>query len=143
MSSPLHQIEIERGKFLAAGEPGQIWNWESSAGRWRWARRVRLLTRHLRAGAEVLELGCDTGYFTWELCKTGASITAVDLSDDLLEIARSSVAADKVCFVRADAYCRLVQANVADDRPSRRLSRRLSGHQTQVRTVKRLSSSRP
>ena len=143
MSSPLHQIEIERGKFLAAGEPGQIWNWESPAGRWLWARRVGLLTRHLRAGVEVLELGCDTGHFTRELCKSGASVTAVDLSDDLLEIARSSVAADNVCFVRADAYCRLVQANEANDRPSRRLSRSLLGLKAQVRTGKRFSSSRP
>src|SRR5439155_720734 len=56
--------EIQHGRFLAEHGAREIWNWESPAGKLRWARRVKMLSRHLRPGMSVLELGCGTGYFT-------------------------------------------------------------------------------
>src|SRR5215467_9795010 len=47
-----------------------------------------MLSNHLRAGMSVLELGCGTGYFTLELARSGADIVAVDVSPELLEIAK-------------------------------------------------------
>jgi hypothetical protein len=56
--------EIEYGRFLAGNGAGEIWNWESPAGKFRWARRVKMLTEFIKPESAVLELGCGTGYFT-------------------------------------------------------------------------------
>jgi ubiquinone/menaquinone biosynthesis C-methylase UbiE len=96
--------EIEHGKYLAKEGAGEVWNWESAAGRVRWQRRVTMLTKHLKSSDKVLEIGCGTGYFTREIAKTGASITAIDISPDLLEIARKDVASANVVFAIANAY---------------------------------------
>jgi SAM-dependent methyltransferase len=82
--------EIQHGRFLAKYGAGEIWNWESPAGKLRWARRVKMLSKHLRAGMRVLELGCGTGYFTRELARSRADIVAIDVSPELLEIARAN-----------------------------------------------------
>ena len=79
--------EIQQGRFLAEHGAGEIWNWESPAGKLRWARRVKMLSSHLEPGMRVLELGCGTGYFTRELARSGAEIVAIDVSPELLEIA--------------------------------------------------------
>ena len=81
--------EIEHGRFLARHGAGEIWNWESPAGKLRWARRVKMLSNHLRLGMSVLELGCGSGYFSRELAHSGANIVAVDVSPELLAIARA------------------------------------------------------
>lgn len=39
-------------------------------------------------GARVLDLGCGQGYFSRELARAGATVSAVDLSDRLVELAR-------------------------------------------------------
>lgn len=95
--------EIEHGKKIAE-DAGRIWNWESAAGKRRWERRVRMLTSHITPGMKVLELGCGTGYYTKELEKTGANITAIDISPDLLNAARSSIISDNVTFQIDNAY---------------------------------------
>ena len=90
--------EIEHGRFLAQHGAGEIWNWEGEAGRLRWARRVKMLRNHLHAGMTVLELGCGTGYFTRELARSGAHIVAVDVSPELLEIAKADCPAENVRY---------------------------------------------
>ena len=82
--------EIQHGRFLAEHGAGEIWNWESPAGKLRWARRVKMLSSHLESGMTVLELGCGTGYFTRELARSAADIIAIDVSPELLEIARAN-----------------------------------------------------
>lgn len=96
--------EIEHGRYLLAHGAGEIWNWETPAGRHRWQRRVQMLTAHLRPGMQVLELGCGTGYFTRELAKTGANITAIDISPDLIREARATVDGQHVNFELANAH---------------------------------------
>jgi 2-polyprenyl-3-methyl-5-hydroxy-6-metoxy-1,4-benzoquinol methylase len=90
--------EIEHGRILAQHGAGEIWNWEGHAGKLRWARRVRMLSNHLRVGMKVLELGCGTGYFTRELARSGADIVAVDVSPELLEIAKADCSAPNVGY---------------------------------------------
>jgi len=90
--------EIEHGRFLAQHGAGEIWNWEGPAGKLRWARRVKMLSNHIRSGMTVLELGCGTGYFTRELARYGADIVAVDVSPELLEIARANCSAPNVRY---------------------------------------------
>ena len=96
--------EIKHGKYLLTHGAGEIWNWETPAGRLRWSRRVKLLTSNLEAGQKVLELGCGTGYFTRALAGTGASIFAIDISPDLLETARRECASENVTFEIQNAY---------------------------------------
>ncbi len=90
--------EVQHGCFLADHGAGEIWNWESPAGRLRWARRVKMLSSHLKPGMTVLELGCGAGYFTQELARSGADIVAIDVSPELLEIARANCSAPNVRY---------------------------------------------
>jgi 2-polyprenyl-3-methyl-5-hydroxy-6-metoxy-1,4-benzoquinol methylase len=98
------QREILHGRYLIEHGAGDVWNWEGPAGQLRWKRRVRMLTRDLRTGMRVLELGCGTAYFTRELAETGAAITAIDISPELLEAARARCPADNVKFEVQNAY---------------------------------------
>lgn len=98
------QREIEHGRYLVRSGAGEIWNWEGPAGRLRWKRRVQMLIGHLRPGMKVLELGCGTAYFTKELALTGASISAIDISPDLLAEARHNCPASNVTFEVQNAY---------------------------------------
>jgi ubiquinone/menaquinone biosynthesis C-methylase UbiE len=100
------QREIEHGRYLVSHRPGEIWNWESPAGKIRWQRRVRLLTEHIRPHMRVLELGCGTAYFTRELAQTGATIEAIDISPELLGAARAQCRRANVTFTIQDA-CKL------------------------------------
>jgi SAM-dependent methyltransferase len=96
--------EIQHGRFLAEHGAGKIWNWESPAGKLRWARRVKMLTKHLAPGMSVLELGCGTGYFTRELARSGAEIVAIDVSPELLEIASANCSVPNVGYEIQNAY---------------------------------------
>lgn len=90
--------EIQHGRFLAEHGAGEIWNWETPAGRGRWVRRVKMLRSHLKPGMTVLELGCGTGSFTRELARSGADIVAIDVSPELLEIAKANCFAPNVRY---------------------------------------------
>jgi 2-polyprenyl-3-methyl-5-hydroxy-6-metoxy-1,4-benzoquinol methylase len=96
--------EVQHGRFLAQHGAGEIWNWESPAGKVRWARRVRMLGSHLKSGMTVLELGCGTGSFTRELARSGAEIIAIDVSPELLEIAKTNCSAPNVRYQIQNAY---------------------------------------
>lgn len=98
------QHEIQHGKYLAAHGAGEIWGWETPAGKLRWQRRVKMLIARLRPGMQVLELGCGAGYFTQELARTGARIVAIDISPELLVQARNKVHAENVTFCEENAY---------------------------------------
>ena len=96
--------EVQHGRFLAEHGAGEIWNWESPAGKLRWARRVRMLSSHLKPGMTVLELGCGTGSFTRELARSGAEVFAIDVSPELLEIANANCSAPNVQYQIQNAY---------------------------------------
>ena len=96
--------ETRHGSYIA--EHGEaIWNWSSPAGRVRWQRRCDLFAEYLgNDGREVLEIGCGTGLFTAELAKTRNRITAIDISPDLLALARERVTGGEVTFRCENAY---------------------------------------
>ena len=56
------------------------------------------------AGRKVLELACGTGYWTDVFAAGAAQVTALDLSEEVLEIARSKKNTGTVDFVRGSAY---------------------------------------
>jgi len=96
--------ELQHGRLLAQCGAGEIWNWESPAGKLRWARRAKMLSSHLKPGMIVLELGCGAGYFTQQLARSGADVVAIDVSPELLEIARTNCSAPNVQYQIENAY---------------------------------------
>jgi len=94
--------EIDHGKELSRSDPELIWGWGSPAGKIRAARRAQLIAQgaFLRPGIRVLEIGCGTGLFTEMFAQSGANITAVDISPDLLRQAKErGLPKDRVNFV--------------------------------------------
>lgn len=91
------KLEIEHGRWLAQQGPEAVWGWSSPAGMLRAQRRGRWIAQaaSLAPGMNVLEIGCGTGLFTGILAKTGASLTALDISEDLLKLAHKRLRIDK------------------------------------------------
>lgn len=89
--------EIEHGSKISK-YASKIWGWGTFAGQIRAERRANffICLGKITEGIKVLELGCGTGIFTAKVAKTGADITAIDISPDLLEIAKDRVKDDNV-----------------------------------------------
>ncbi len=98
------ELETLHGKLLLAGGEEEIWGWGTPAGRERVRRRVAWLTAtcDLGPGVRVLECGCGTGLFTRELIRTGAHVTAMDISPDLLSRARQACPHPGATFVEGN-----------------------------------------
>jgi ubiquinone/menaquinone biosynthesis C-methylase UbiE len=84
--------EIEHHRKIAE-DAEAIWNWDTPAGRRRAKRRADLFVEHaaLGVGVRALEVGCGTGVFLESVAASGAQISGIDLSRDLLEKARLKV----------------------------------------------------
>ncbi len=93
MISERNQHEIEHGRMLAGKGAESIWGWESPAGKVRAKRRAHLILSRIQSenNQSFLEIGCGTGDFTRLFYQSGASITAVDISEDLTTIARKNL----------------------------------------------------
>ena len=94
--------EIAHGELLAQTDTEAVWGWDTPAGRLRFARRARLIldASEIRPHDGVLELGCGTGMFTEVFARSGADLTAIDISPHLIERARQrELAAGNVTFV--------------------------------------------
>lgn len=65
---------------------------------------LRARIRKLLAGRKVLELACGTGYWTNVFAAGAAQVTALDLNEEVLAIARSKENAARVEFVRGNAW---------------------------------------
>jgi len=74
------------------------------------AERVRLLAK----GKTVLELACGTGYWTKIMSETALSITASDLSEEMVAVARRKPLVAPVTFVRADMFAHQWEAEAFD-----------------------------
>ena len=60
--------------------------------------------RQLVTGKSVLELACGTGYWTKVMSETAQSITASDLSEEMLAVAKTKPLVCPVEFVAADMF---------------------------------------
>lgn len=77
------------------------WGWSGTAGQLRAERRAKM---YRSAGAlgphkKALEIGCGTGIFTALIARSGADITAVELSPELVERARAQNPAPNVKYL--------------------------------------------
>ena len=90
MVNERHQHEVAHGRYVASSQPEDIWGWGTPAGKLRARRRAELILQgaHVDPASRVLEIGCGTGLFTEMFAAAGAEITAIDISPDLLSIAR-------------------------------------------------------
>jgi 2-polyprenyl-3-methyl-5-hydroxy-6-metoxy-1,4-benzoquinol methylase len=84
-------FEIEHGRHLAKAGAECIWGWETPAGKVRARRRAKMISEgaNLSPSSQVLEIGCGTGIFTELFAESGAKITGLDISPELLSIAIS------------------------------------------------------
>ncbi|GAB4447104.1 MAG: hypothetical protein OHK0036_00930 [Bacteroidia bacterium] len=82
--------ELEHGKKIKESAE-DIWGWGTPSGKVRAERRADLIvsTAKIKKTDYCLEIGCGSGLFTEKVFnKTNARIMAIDLSPDLLELAR-------------------------------------------------------
>jgi 2-polyprenyl-3-methyl-5-hydroxy-6-metoxy-1,4-benzoquinol methylase len=100
-SSSRAEHEIAYGKKLSETNAEQVWGWGTPAGQARFHRRAKWITQHadLKSGIYALEIGCGTGNFTEHFADSGAKLLALDISEDLLELARHRNLPDTVQFV--------------------------------------------
>ena len=99
------QNEIEFWK-KTVDDAETYWGWTGAAGSIRSDRRVAYMISKctIGPGKNILEIGCGTGIFTEKLAHSGAHITALDLSPDLLSIAKKrSYEKGNVSFLLSDA----------------------------------------
>lgn len=85
--------EIRHGQYLAQAETETKWGWGTPAGQVRLNRRATMIAEAaaLARDQSVLEVGCGTGLFTERFAAAGCRLTAVDLSPELLAMARERV----------------------------------------------------
>jgi ubiquinone/menaquinone biosynthesis C-methylase UbiE len=68
-------------------------------------RRLEARVRDMLAGRRVLELACGTGYWTEVMSATADQVTALDVSEEVLRVARSKrYAQNRVSFGLGDCY---------------------------------------
>jgi SAM-dependent methyltransferase len=94
--------EIFHGKQLAQGDPELIWGWGTPGGQVRASRRADWICQKALIGPDkfIIEIGCGTGFFTEKFAQTGAKIMAIDISNDLLAIAKAKrIPGEKVRFI--------------------------------------------
>lgn len=85
--------EIAHGKKISEN-PEEIWGWSTPAGQIRAKRRANYFIElgEITKNTKVLEIGCGSGLFTQKVFEaTKAQITATDLSEELLEIAKKKL----------------------------------------------------
>jgi ubiquinone/menaquinone biosynthesis C-methylase UbiE len=67
--------------------------------------RLRSFVERTFAGRRALELACGTGYWTAVLSRSATSVMAVDINDEVLDIARAkNLDPFKMSFKRADLF---------------------------------------
>ncbi len=88
-----YEAERRMGAEIAARLLEDPWEWTTAAGPLRAARRADFLIEaaHLAPGVSCLELGPGPGEFTERLLACGCDLTAVDLSEDVVELCRERV----------------------------------------------------
>jgi SAM-dependent methyltransferase len=99
------QRELEHHRRIA-DHAERIWSWDTPAGRARVARRTGLFIEHgrLGPGRKALEFGCGTAVFLSQVARSGADLTGLDLTPELLEKAHARLAdASNVRLVRGNA----------------------------------------
>lgn len=98
------QQEILHSQKAAEGAWGWAsdWGFGTPAGKLRAIRRAELIlsSTGLTLGKRVLELGCGSGTFSKIFAESGISLTALDLSPDMVALARRNLVSTKVTVLQ-------------------------------------------
>jgi ubiquinone/menaquinone biosynthesis C-methylase UbiE len=95
--------EIDHGKKIKE-HAEDIWGWSTPAGKKRADRRAQYFISlgNYTSDSNILEIGCGTSLFTEKVFNISqANITAIDISEDLLEKAKQKL--PNVTFQKEDA----------------------------------------
>ncbi len=114
MDTPIGDVLAEQRLYYRE-RAGEYEDWWYRRGRYqrgdeadaRWFAEVALLEEALAGFApegSVLELACGTGLWTSMLAATASSVTSIDASPEVLELARAKVGAPNVSFIEADLF---------------------------------------
>lgn len=97
------QNEIEQGRMIASHAEA-VWQRHTRAGQLRLDVRFDDLKRTFgqQVNGRILELGCGTGLWSEYLSGICADVTSMDISEDLINVARSKPVLSRVQFVRGD-----------------------------------------
>lgn len=95
--------EIKHGAAIAE-HAADIWGWGSPSGKVRAKRRAQLIIAYggISAGKSVLDIGCGTGIFSRYFAETGATVTSMDISPELIEQAKKETTAP-ITYLIGDA----------------------------------------
>ncbi len=67
--------------------------------------KIQATMKQLFANKDVLEVACGTGYWTQFVVQTASHITAIDFSEEVLDIAKEkNINSNKAIFHQGDAY---------------------------------------
>ena len=90
---------------VQAGQYNHYYRLRTTCGAQKVGRKTHLLIDfgNIKSGCRVLELGCGTGVYTEELARTGAEVFAVDLSQNMLNIAKQNLNAPNIFYMQSDA----------------------------------------
>ena len=82
-------------------------HWLGDFPSWKW-REIEPFVAEDLSGQTVLDIGCNAGFYSFELARRGAQVTAIDLDDRYLAQARWAAErlglADRVTFEKLQVY---------------------------------------
>ncbi|MFA9560510.1 class I SAM-dependent methyltransferase [Evansella sp. AB-rgal1] len=85
-------------------EKADFWN-QSSEGMWENGSRksiVPFIQKHIPQGSYIGDLGCGDGYGSYKLGQAGYQVVGVDLSEEMIEKAKSLRGSETISFLQGD-----------------------------------------
>ncbi|GGF33781.1 methyltransferase [Halobacillus andaensis] len=85
-------------------ERSTFWN-ANSQNMWDSGSRktiIPLVKQHVKKGHSIADLGCGDGYGSYKLAQAGYQVTGLDLSEEMIELAKSRLAHETLHFVQGD-----------------------------------------
>lgn len=93
--------ELKEGWYTAIDHPIALLRAENAV-RAPWVAEV--LQEHFRGSTNVLDVGCGAGFLSNYLAQKNHQVTAIDLSQSSLEVAKQYDSTSSVKYIHADAY---------------------------------------
>ncbi|MBI4100147.1 methyltransferase domain-containing protein [Candidatus Microgenomates bacterium] len=98
------RVEREKNHFRQLSKKDQTLWWATAAGKVRIARRGQVVADFLESEDKVLEIGSGVGEFSRHLIKAGVKIVCVDISSELVALARKEIKGKNISFRQGDAH---------------------------------------